>query len=389
MREDDRADDAEARTHFGIFATRALKQGEEIVVGWEWDDANAVHRVAEVAGLDGLPIPPTPTQRHLISQLANILHALGGTASASTTLHPSSLTSTFPIASSSSSIAHLSTSHPTKSASSLSSKTTPSIKPKRLAGSSVPPLSPKALSTRWGPLISAAQRVRAIERERGSGGWGGVALDREVVLDAATGFVGYGYGTTEGYFGDGFGERYARGGYTAAGTSANEYAASISKPYETIEHVGGWDIVPDGAAYGVKGSETEEDGGGGRRGWWNRHRRSHPRGSCPGQDAPAREQAGGRAGVGVPAQDAEEVEGGCACSDVRSAERDKGKGKAPVQEETMAIDVDGAVDVVAIDAEERPPSPPPRLSLVPPPTASSLPLPTRAIAAWSPWGSFA
>ncbi|KAJ7017274.1 hypothetical protein C8F04DRAFT_882139, partial [Mycena alexandri] len=35
----------ECKTHFGIFATRALKEGEEIVVGWEWDDANAVHRV--------------------------------------------------------------------------------------------------------------------------------------------------------------------------------------------------------------------------------------------------------------------------------------------------------------------------------------------------------
>ncbi|KAJ7449323.1 hypothetical protein B0H11DRAFT_1743704 [Mycena galericulata] len=45
--------EAEPRTHFGIFATRALKQGEEIVVGWEWDDGNAVHRVGEVAGLEG------------------------------------------------------------------------------------------------------------------------------------------------------------------------------------------------------------------------------------------------------------------------------------------------------------------------------------------------
>ncbi|KAJ7071883.1 hypothetical protein B0H15DRAFT_762865, partial [Mycena belliarum] len=38
-----------ARTHFGIFATRALRAGEEIVLGWEWDDGNAVHRVGEVA----------------------------------------------------------------------------------------------------------------------------------------------------------------------------------------------------------------------------------------------------------------------------------------------------------------------------------------------------
>ncbi|KAJ7492968.1 hypothetical protein B0H11DRAFT_1718335 [Mycena galericulata] len=45
--------DAEPRTHFGIFATRALRQGEEIVVGWEWDDGNAVHRVGEVVGEPG------------------------------------------------------------------------------------------------------------------------------------------------------------------------------------------------------------------------------------------------------------------------------------------------------------------------------------------------
>lgn len=44
----------DCRTHFGIFATRALREGEEIVVGWEWDDANAVHRVGEVAGVNGV-----------------------------------------------------------------------------------------------------------------------------------------------------------------------------------------------------------------------------------------------------------------------------------------------------------------------------------------------
>jgi hypothetical protein len=35
MRQDDRADDTEATTHFDIFPTRALKQGECIAVGWE------------------------------------------------------------------------------------------------------------------------------------------------------------------------------------------------------------------------------------------------------------------------------------------------------------------------------------------------------------------
>ncbi|KAF7322266.1 hypothetical protein HMN09_00004000 [Mycena chlorophos] len=89
----------EPKTHFGIFATKALKAGEEIVLGWEWDDANAVHRVGEVAGNGngvvvaaagkdgrvpgkdakdyGITACPTPTQRHLLSQLANILHSMG------------------------------------------------------------------------------------------------------------------------------------------------------------------------------------------------------------------------------------------------------------------------------------------------------------------------
>lgn len=66
MREDDRADDAEAGTH--IFATRALKQ---------WDGHGTMRtRWARLP----LGIAPTPTHRSLISQLTNILHALGGTS---------------------------------------------------------------------------------------------------------------------------------------------------------------------------------------------------------------------------------------------------------------------------------------------------------------------
>jgi hypothetical protein len=30
---------------FGVFALRDLKAGEEVVLGWEWDDGNAVHRL--------------------------------------------------------------------------------------------------------------------------------------------------------------------------------------------------------------------------------------------------------------------------------------------------------------------------------------------------------
>jgi hypothetical protein len=38
---------------FGIFATRALTEGKEIVVGWASDDANAARCVGEVAGVNG------------------------------------------------------------------------------------------------------------------------------------------------------------------------------------------------------------------------------------------------------------------------------------------------------------------------------------------------
>ncbi|KAJ7245247.1 hypothetical protein C8J57DRAFT_1190950 [Mycena rebaudengoi] len=42
--------EGDTTTRFGLFATRALAQGEEVVVGWEWDDGNAVHRLEEVCG---------------------------------------------------------------------------------------------------------------------------------------------------------------------------------------------------------------------------------------------------------------------------------------------------------------------------------------------------
>jgi hypothetical protein len=55
-------------------------------------------------------------------------------------------------------------------------------------------------------------------------------------------------------------ERCASGGYMAMGTSANGYAASSREPYELVECVDEWDVVPVGVAYGVKGSGTEEEG---------------------------------------------------------------------------------------------------------------------------------
>ena len=35
--------DPEDPLKFGVFALRDLKANEEVVLGWEWDDGNAVH----------------------------------------------------------------------------------------------------------------------------------------------------------------------------------------------------------------------------------------------------------------------------------------------------------------------------------------------------------
>jgi PHD-finger len=46
---DDDADDTLSDSlHFGIFSLRELAEGEEIVVGWEWDDAHRIHRLPKL-----------------------------------------------------------------------------------------------------------------------------------------------------------------------------------------------------------------------------------------------------------------------------------------------------------------------------------------------------
>lgn len=40
---DDKTDPDEETLTFGVFALRDLKANEEVVLGWEWDDGNAVH----------------------------------------------------------------------------------------------------------------------------------------------------------------------------------------------------------------------------------------------------------------------------------------------------------------------------------------------------------
>ncbi|KAJ7821831.1 hypothetical protein B0H13DRAFT_2377040 [Mycena leptocephala] len=74
----------------------------------------------------------------------------------------------------------------------------------------------------WGPLIGIAQGVQAVERVRGAaGGAGGV-------------YQGYA-GEMEGY------------GYVyAGGPGADSVDTNISRMYEVVEHVDGWDVVHEG-----------------------------------------------------------------------------------------------------------------------------------------------
>ncbi|KAI9463916.1 hypothetical protein F5148DRAFT_1000135 [Russula earlei] len=62
---------------FGVFALRDIKANEEVVLGWEWDDGNAVHH------LPALIETPHLFEVHHInrirSQMASMLHALSST----------------------------------------------------------------------------------------------------------------------------------------------------------------------------------------------------------------------------------------------------------------------------------------------------------------------
>ncbi|KAF7364481.1 hypothetical protein MSAN_01109600 [Mycena sanguinolenta] len=366
-------DGEEPRTHFGIFATRALKQGEEIVVGWEWDDANAVHRIGEVASGPapqlGTTSAPTPRQRDLIAQLANILHALGGAGTECACALSSSLSErpprkdkdgqevgkesaeggagdetcviravervVFPPAQvpappprhfpsseeemdvdvdvvgegeEPSLLPAAAVGMTRKEEARTETTAKPKTKPKhkRLAGPGVPPPSPEALvpvhpsaaypsfsahpashvfethpfsayppalhipsayggaraghagtshEGRWGPLIGAMRGVRAVERVRGSGGWGGVVLtDADADAYAASG-SGWTYDEAA-YAGvDGY-------GYGVAGPSGSRRVEQVEKAYEVLEDGEGsgkaWDIVR-GSEYGDRAGGEEDD----------------------------------------------------------------------------------------------------------------------------------
>ncbi|KAF9473653.1 hypothetical protein BDN70DRAFT_816926, partial [Pholiota conissans] len=45
IRDEKRKEDDETTLGFAVFAARDLSAGEEVVLGWEWDDGHAVHRL--------------------------------------------------------------------------------------------------------------------------------------------------------------------------------------------------------------------------------------------------------------------------------------------------------------------------------------------------------
>ncbi|KAF8950658.1 hypothetical protein BDZ97DRAFT_1933627 [Flammula alnicola] len=73
----------EGTLSFGVFTLRDLKAGEEIVLGWEWDDGNMVHNLPALLQAPRIShhySPSTPTSlhevQHIHNQMLNILHAL-------------------------------------------------------------------------------------------------------------------------------------------------------------------------------------------------------------------------------------------------------------------------------------------------------------------------
>ncbi|KAI0053958.1 hypothetical protein FA95DRAFT_1507405 [Auriscalpium vulgare] len=62
---------------FGVFALRDLKANEEVVLGWEWDDGNAVHNLPALIETPHM-FPPHQID-HLRHQMTAMLHALSST----------------------------------------------------------------------------------------------------------------------------------------------------------------------------------------------------------------------------------------------------------------------------------------------------------------------
>ncbi|KAI0262820.1 hypothetical protein BC834DRAFT_971881 [Gloeopeniophorella convolvens] len=62
---------------FGVFALRDIKANEEVVLGWEWDDGNAVHHLPAL--IETPHLFEAHHVDHIRNQMASMLHALSST----------------------------------------------------------------------------------------------------------------------------------------------------------------------------------------------------------------------------------------------------------------------------------------------------------------------
>lgn len=76
-RKNDKIDSDDETLTFGVFALRDLKANEEVVLGWEWDDGNAVHSLPAL--IESPHLFSTYHLTHLRAQMTSILHALSST----------------------------------------------------------------------------------------------------------------------------------------------------------------------------------------------------------------------------------------------------------------------------------------------------------------------
>ncbi|KAG1892868.1 uncharacterized protein F5891DRAFT_1068515 [Suillus fuscotomentosus] len=76
-KKNDKTDSDEETLTFGVFALRDLKANEEVVLGWEWDDGNAVHSLPAL--IESPHLYSTYHLTHLRAQMTSILHALSST----------------------------------------------------------------------------------------------------------------------------------------------------------------------------------------------------------------------------------------------------------------------------------------------------------------------
>ncbi|KAG2344569.1 hypothetical protein BDR05DRAFT_166470 [Suillus weaverae] len=76
-KKNDKTDSDSETLSFGVFALRDLKANEEVVLGWEWDDGNAVHSLPAL--IESPHLFSTYHLTHLRAQMTSILHALSST----------------------------------------------------------------------------------------------------------------------------------------------------------------------------------------------------------------------------------------------------------------------------------------------------------------------